>query len=98
MGETRGDDTTPDSNKSEGLANCTSTVLVDEQNQKTDIENEPEVTIAEPREGSDKAMDPLDEIKCSVCYNGDNEENKGEEAALTVLEMLAVFKQMQSAE
>ena len=75
VGETRGDDTTPDSNKSEGLANCTSTVLVDKQNQKTDIENEPEVTIAEPREGSDKAMDPLDEIKCSVCYNGDNEEN-----------------------
>ena len=33
VGETRGDDTTPDSNKSEGLANCTSTVLVDEQNQ-----------------------------------------------------------------
>jgi 6,7-dimethyl-8-ribityllumazine synthase len=30
--------------------------------------------------------------------SGDNEENKGEEAALTILEMLAIFKQMQGAE
>ncbi len=40
MGKTRGDDTTPDSNKSEGLGNCTSTqwaVLVDEQDQKTGV-------------------------------------------------------------
>ncbi|MDA8735518.1 6,7-dimethyl-8-ribityllumazine synthase [Porticoccaceae bacterium] len=39
-----------------------------------------------------------DNLQQSLDRSGDNEENKGEEAALTVLEMLAVFKQMQSAE
>ena len=39
-----------------------------------------------------------DNLQQSLDRSGDNEENKGEEAALTILEMLAVFKQMQSAE
>ena len=39
---------------------------------------------------TDNLQQPLDR-------SGDNEENKGEEAALTILEMLAVFNQMQSA-
>ena len=36
-----------------------------------------------------------DNLQQALERSGDNEENKGEEAALTVLEMLAVFKQMQ---
>jgi len=39
-----------------------------------------------------------DNLQQSLDRSGDNEENKGEEAALTILEMLALFKQMQSAE
>lgn len=38
-----------------------------------------------------------DNLQQSLDRSGDNEENKGEEAALTILEMLAVFKQMQGA-
>lgn len=36
-----------------------------------------------------------DNLQQALDRAGDNEENKGEEAALTVLEMLALFKQMQ---
>lgn len=36
-----------------------------------------------------------DNLQQALERSGDNEENKGEEAALTVLEMLSVFKQMQ---
>ena len=39
-----------------------------------------------------------DNLQQSLDRSGDNEENKGEEAALTILEMLAVFQQMQSAD
>lgn len=39
-----------------------------------------------------------DNLKQAIDRAGDNEENKGEEAALTVLEMIALFKQMQSAQ
>ncbi|MFT7165725.1 MAG: 6,7-dimethyl-8-ribityllumazine synthase, partial [Parasphingorhabdus sp.] len=38
-----------------------------------------------------------DNLQQSLDRSGDNPENKGEEAALTVLEMLAVLKQMQGA-
>jgi 6,7-dimethyl-8-ribityllumazine synthase len=38
-----------------------------------------------------------DNLQQSLDRSGDNEENKGEEAALTILEMLVVFKQMQGA-
>jgi 6,7-dimethyl-8-ribityllumazine synthase len=36
-------------------------------------------------------------LQQSLDRSADNDENKGEEAALTVLEMLSVFKQMQSS-
>jgi 6,7-dimethyl-8-ribityllumazine synthase len=36
-----------------------------------------------------------DNLQQALERSGDNEENKGEEATLTVLEMLSVFKQMQ---
>ena len=36
-----------------------------------------------------------DNLQQALERSGENEENKGEEAALTVLEMLSVFKQMQ---
>ena len=39
-----------------------------------------------------------DNLQQSLDRSGDNEENKGEEAALTILEMLAVFQQMQSVD
>ena len=38
-----------------------------------------------------------DNLQQSLDRSGDNPENKGEEAALTILEMLAVLKQMQGA-
>ena len=38
-----------------------------------------------------------DNLKQSLDRSGDNPENKGEEAALTILEMLAVLKQIQGA-
>ena len=39
-----------------------------------------------------------DNLQQALDRAGDNEENKGEEAALTVLEMLALFKQMQGTQ
>ena len=39
-----------------------------------------------------------DNLKQAIDRAGDNNENKGEEAALTVLEMLELFKNMQAAE
>ena len=39
-----------------------------------------------------------DNLKQAIDRSGDNEENKGEEAALTVLEMLALFKRMQGVQ
>ena len=39
-----------------------------------------------------------DNLKQAMDRAGDNNENKGEEAALTVLEMLELFKNMQAAE
>lgn len=39
-----------------------------------------------------------DNLQQALDRAGDNEENKGEEAALTVLEMLALFKQIQGAQ
>ena len=38
-----------------------------------------------------------DNLQQSLDRSGDNPENKGEEAALTILEMLTVLKQMQDA-
>ena len=39
-----------------------------------------------------------DNLQQSLDRSGDNPENKGEEAALTILELLTVFKQIQGAE
>ena len=39
-----------------------------------------------------------DNLQQSLDRSGNNEDNKGEEAALTILEMLTVFQQMQSAD
>lgn len=39
-----------------------------------------------------------DNLQQSLDRSGDNHENKGEEAALTILELLTVFKQIQGAE
>ena len=39
-----------------------------------------------------------DNLEQALVRAGDNDENKGEEAALSVLEMLAVFNQMSGAE
>ena len=39
-----------------------------------------------------------DNLQQALDRAGNNEENKGEEAALTVLEMLALFKQIQGAQ
>jgi len=39
-----------------------------------------------------------DNLQQSLDRSGDNNENKGEEAALTIIELLTVFKQIQGAE
>lgn len=39
-----------------------------------------------------------DNLQQSLDRSGDNPENKGEEAALTILELITVFKQIQGAE
>jgi len=39
-----------------------------------------------------------DNLQQSLDRSGDNNENKGEEAALTIIELLTVFKQIQGSE
>ena len=51
----------------------------------------------EEEEKASKRHETTDNLQQSLERSGDNSENKGEEAALTILELLGVFKQIQGA-